>query len=180
MARSPETTAMQYSWFVLSATLCATSASAMDLSSPEIHEGAPIAKEQVYTRCGGQNISPALSWSGAPDATRSFAITALDLSVNPNGWSHWIVVGLPAGTRSLGKGAALPSGARAVTTDFGDAAYAGPCPPAGSGVHRYQFTAWALRTPAPQFPANATANDIAVVLDRTSLGKASITGTYQR
>ncbi|HEX3652018.1 MAG TPA: YbhB/YbcL family Raf kinase inhibitor-like protein [Rhizomicrobium sp.] len=171
---------MKHVGYGLFGLICATSASAMGLTSPDIHEGAAIAKEQVYTRCGGQNVSPALSWSGAPDATRSFAITAIDLSVKPNGWSHWIVVGLPAGAHSVGKGAALPPGAHAVATDFGDAAYAGPCPPTGSGVHRYQFTVWALHTPAPEFPAHATAKDITVLLDRTSLGKASITGTYQR
>ncbi len=171
---------MRFSWYLLFGFLCANSAAAMELKSPDIHEGAPIAKEQVYTRCGGQNVSPALSWSGAPDATRSFAITAIDLSVKPNGWSHWIVVGLAAGTHSLGKGAVLPAPADAVMTDFGDAAYAGPCPPAGSGNHRYQFTVWALRTPAPQFPAHATANEIAAILDKTSIGKASITGTYRR
>jgi Raf kinase inhibitor-like YbhB/YbcL family protein len=171
---------MRYAWFAVFGVICTTSASAMELTSPDIHEGSPIAKEQVYTRCGGQNVSPALSWIGVPDATRSFAVTAIDLSVKPNGWSHWIVVGLPVGTHALGKGATLPAGAHAVMTDFGDAAYAGPCPPAGSGVHRYQFTVWALRTPAPEFPAHATANDITVILDRISLGKASITGTYQR
>ncbi|HEX3944175.1 MAG TPA: YbhB/YbcL family Raf kinase inhibitor-like protein [Rhizomicrobium sp.] len=171
---------MKCSWFALLGILYVNSAAAMELISPDIHDGAPIAKEQVYTRCGGQNISPALSWSGAPDATRGFAITAIDLSVKPNGWSHWIVVGLPAGTHALGKGAALPAGAHAAMTDFGDAGYAGPCPPTGSGIHRYQFTVWALRTPSADLPAHATANDVMVILDRTSLAKASITGTYQR
>jgi Raf kinase inhibitor-like YbhB/YbcL family protein len=171
---------MRHSWLTLLAMICANSASAMELTSPDLREGTPIAKELVYTRCGGQNVSPALSWSGAPDATRSFAITAIDLSVKPNGWSHWIVVGLPAGTHAIGKGADLPSGAHAAVTDFGDAAYAGPCPPAGSGVHRYQFTVWALRTPTAELPAHAAANDITVVLERTALAEASITATYQR
>src|SRR5437764_14550354 len=149
----------------------------MGFTGLELHEGAAIGKEQVYTRCGGQNVSPALSWNGAPDATRSFAITAIDLSVKPNGWSHWIVVGLPPATHALAKGAGLPQGARAVMTDFGDAAYGGPCPPPGSGPHRYQFTVWALRTPSAEFPPRATANDIAATLGKVALAKASITGT---
>jgi Raf kinase inhibitor-like YbhB/YbcL family protein len=171
---------MRTAWIALSAALGATSASAMELTSPDVHDGGPIAKEQVYARCGGQNLSPALSWRGAPDATRSFAITAIDLSVKPNGWSHWIVVGLPPGARSLGKGAALPAGAHAAMTDFGDAAYGGPCPPPGSGVHRYQFTVWALRQPTIQLPAHANAKEIADALEKVALAKASITGTYQR
>lgn len=158
----------------------ATSAFALELSSPDIHEGAMISKEQVYTRCDGRNVSPALVWSGAPDATRSFAITAIDLSVKPNGWSHWIVVGLPPGTHALAKGASLPVGAHAAMTDFGDAGYGGPCPPPGSGVHRYEFTVWALHTPTVEFPLHATANDVAATLAKVALAKASITGTYQR
>ena len=89
----------------------ASSAAALELSSPDIKEGAQIAKEQVYTRCGGSNASPALFWSGAPAGTKSFAVTAIDLSVKPNEWSHWIVVDLPPGATSLGKGASLPQGA---------------------------------------------------------------------
>ena len=158
----------------------ATSAVALELSSPDVHEGTMINKEQVYTRCGGQNVSPALSWSGAPDATRSFAITAIDLSVKPNEWSHWVVIGLPPGTHSLAKGASLPQGAQAVMTDFGDTAYGGPCPPSGSGVHRYQFTVWALHAPTVQFLEHANAKNIAATLEKAALGKASITGIYQR
>ena len=158
----------------------ATTAFALELTSPDIHDGAMISKEQVYTRCGGQNVSPALSWRGAPAGTGSFAITAIDLTVKPNEWSHWIVVGLPPGTTALGKGASLPQGAQAVMTDFGDAAYGGPCPPAGSGAHRYQFTVWALRTPAVKFPEHANAKDIAETLEKAALAKASVTGIYQR
>jgi Raf kinase inhibitor-like YbhB/YbcL family protein len=180
MPDGPETIAMKRTVLTLLALLCAPPASALELTSPDVHEGAAINVQHVYTRCGGQNVSPALSWSGAPDATRSFAITTIDLSVKPNGWSHWIVIGLPAGTHALGKGAALPAGARAIMTDFGDAAYAGPCPPAGSGVHRYQFTVWALRTPIVGIPTHANATEVAAALQKASLAKASITGTYQR
>jgi phosphatidylethanolamine-binding protein (PEBP) family uncharacterized protein len=65
-------------------------------------------------------------------------------------------------------------------TDFGEAAYGGPCPPPGSGVHHYEFTVWALRTPALRLPAHATAKEIAAFLQRSALAKASITGTYRR
>ena len=99
-----------------------------------VEEGAQIAKEQVYTRCGGSNASPALFWSGAPAGTKSFAVTAIDLSVKPNEWSHWIAVDIPQTVSSLGKGTALPQGAKPVMTDFGDARYDGPCPPPGSGA----------------------------------------------
>jgi hypothetical protein len=160
--------------------LFATNAAAMELTSPDIREGAPIAKEFVYTRCGGGNASPALSWSGAPARTKSFAVTAIDIDVPPHKWSHWIVVGVPPSTTSLGKGARRPSGAQGLMTDFGDAAYGGPCPPPGSGVHHYVFTVWALPTATIQFPHGATADDIDKDLTKDSLAHASITGTYER
>ena len=155
-------------------------ADALTLSSPDFADGGTIDKEQVYTRCGGGNLSPALSWSGTPAGTKSLAITAIDLDVKPNAWSHWVVVGLAPNVTSLGKGTPLPAGAKALMTDFGDEAYGGPCPPAGSGVHHYQFTVWALRTTTAQFPAHATAKDVTATLQKDALAKASITGTYQR
>jgi Raf kinase inhibitor-like YbhB/YbcL family protein len=158
----------------------AAPAAALQLTSPDIRDGAQVPLEQVYTRCGGQNVSPAIAWSGAPAGTKSFAVTAIDLDVHPNEWSHWIIVGLPPGAASLGKGATLPPGAQAPMTDFGDAGYAGPCPPKGSGVHHYQFTVWALPTPTVQFAPHATAADVATTLEKTALAKGSITATYQR
>lgn len=156
-------------------------ANAMELTSPDIKDGATIAKEQVYTRCGGANISPALAWRGVPAGTKSFAFTLIDVSVKPSGWSHWLVFGLPPSTTSLAKGVtALPAGATQSKTDFGDTKYDGPCPPKGSGVHKYQFTIWAMRGPAPSFPTGASANDIRAALEQQSLAKATLTGVYER
>ena len=36
--------------------------------------GGVAALRQVHPDCGGQNISPGLSWVNAPEGTRSFAI----------------------------------------------------------------------------------------------------------
>ncbi len=154
-------------------------ASAMELRSPDIKNGATIAKQQVYTRCGGANVSPALTWSGVPTGTRSLAVTLIDNSVNPSGWSHWIVVDLPPGTSSLTRGVSrLPPGASMVQTNFGDAQYDGPCPPEGSGVHRYQFTVWALKSSAPAIAPNASAFSVERSLQGSSLASASLTATY--
>src|SRR4051812_7038946 len=88
-------------------------AGAFELQSPDIHNGAPIAPEQVYTRCGGQNVSPALVWRDAPTETKSFAVTAIDHNAPPNDWSHWILIDIPPGVTLLAKGAAPPAGAHA-------------------------------------------------------------------
>ncbi|HJZ22285.1 MAG TPA: phosphatidylethanolamine-binding protein, partial [Bradyrhizobium sp.] len=55
-------------------------AQSMTVTSAEIKEGATIANEQVFKGfgCTGGNVSPSLSWSGAPAATKSFAVSIYD------------------------------------------------------------------------------------------------------
>ena len=163
----------------LTLMLTMTAARAMTLASPDIRDGAAIAKTYIYTRCGGGNASPALSWSAAPKGTRSFAVTVIDLSVKPSAWSHWIVVNLPAGTTSLARGvSALPAGAQMVQSNFGEARYDGPCPPEGSGVHRYQFKVLALRSAAPSLAPDEHASSVMSKLRDAALDSASIVAVY--
>ncbi len=58
----------------------AANAQSLTLASPDISEGATIANEQALNGfgCSGGDISPALSWSGAPAGTKSFAVTMFD------------------------------------------------------------------------------------------------------
>jgi Raf kinase inhibitor-like YbhB/YbcL family protein len=154
---------------------------AMTLTSTDIRPGAAIAAAHIYPRCGGDNVSPQLSWSKPPYGTRSLVLTMIDLDVKPALWSHWIVVDLPAGATGLARGTkTLPAPAKAVASNFGDAAYGGPCPPTGTGVHHYQFTIWAMPSAATVIAPDARADRIAPMLARTALDKASLTGTVTR
>lgn len=165
----------------LLAVLWAGHAAAMGLTSSDIRDGAQIGLQQIYPRCGGANVSPALTWSGAPAGTKSFALTMIDTDVQPAMWSHWLVIDLPPGTTSLPQGVRqFPVGAEQLKTDFGDAAYGGPCPPKGSGVHHYQFTVWALPAATVAFADGATAADMLAALSKQAIAKATLTGTYQR
>src|SRR5450432_712805 len=149
---------------------------AMTLSSADLKPGATISSAQIYPRCGGENISPALSWSGAPSGTKSFVLTMVDVDVKPDQWSHW-VVGLPATAKSLARGAtSLPGGAKAVVSNFGDAAYAGPCPPKGTGVHHYEFTVWALPTAEISLDDDEKATTLTEVLSKRALDRAAFVG----
>jgi Raf kinase inhibitor-like YbhB/YbcL family protein len=153
---------------------------AMTLSSADIQPNGPIAEAQIYTRCGGPNISPEVSWSGAPPGTRSLVLTMIDMDVKPALWSHWIVVDLPPAANALPRGAkSLPGNAKAIAGNFGDAAYAGPCPPKGSGVHHYKFTIWAMPSPATTVAPNAKASALAASLARRAVGSASFVGVVK-
>src|SRR5450432_3906539 len=137
---------------------------AMTLTSTDIIAGGPIPTVHIYPRCGGRNISPQLAWSGAPRTAKSFVLTMIDVDVKPSQWSHWIVVGLPANVNSIPQGAeSLPGNATTIVSNFGDAAYAGPCPPKGTGVHHYQFTIWALATTI-SLTADETATSVTALL----------------
>jgi Raf kinase inhibitor-like YbhB/YbcL family protein len=161
---------------VIAASLlvCACSASAQPLllSSPDMRDRAPLARSFYYSRCGGANLAPALAWSGGPADTQSYALTLIDISVEPAHWSHWIVTGIPAANRSLPRGGALPRGARSVQSNFGDLTYDGPCPP--SGVHHYQFTLYAFRGAAPEIPADANAVQLAQSLSSAAAARATL------
>src|SRR5260370_9428627 len=70
------------------------------LASPDIRPNGPIAMEQVFNGfgCSGQNISPALKWSGAPEDTNTFALLLHDpRAPTPaaGGW-HWLAGTVPA------------------------------------------------------------------------------------
>ena len=153
---------------------------AMQLTSQDLKAGAPMPTAQVYTRCGGQNISPQLAWSGQPQAARSLVLTMIDESVKPNGWSHWVAVDLPPVSSSIARGGALPAGARPIASNFGDAAYAGPCPPHGTGVHRYVITIWAMPTAKIDIAPDAKATGVAAMLQKTAIDHASLTVTAER
>jgi Raf kinase inhibitor-like YbhB/YbcL family protein len=166
---------------VFSSAVAAPAIAAMTLTSHDIQPGAAIPQAQIYPRCGGENISPQLSWGGAPAGTKSFVLTMIDKSVKPSQWSHWIVVDLPPETTSLARGTkTLPDGSKAIPSNFGDASYDGPCPPNGTGVHEYQITIWALLTPAISLPADMRATDLNAALAKVALDHASLTGFVQR
>ena len=166
-------------------------AQSMTLTSADIKDGATIAAEQVFKGfgCTGNNMSPALSWSGAPAATKSFAVSIYDPDApTGSGWWHWVVFNIPAGTTSLPKDAGdvkkelMPKGAIQSRTDFGADGYGGPCPPTGDKPHHYQITVFAVdvdKLPDAK-DNNASAALVGFDLHFHTLAKATITGLYGR
>lgn len=174
---------------LLLAGMC-TGAAAADfkLTSSEIAEGKALTNKQVFKGfgCDGENVSPQLSWSGAPAGTKSFAISVYDPDApTGSGWWHWTLVNLPATTNELPAGAGssggkLPAGAAQGRTDFGQAGFGGACPPAGDKPHRYQFTVWALKADKLPVDENASGAMVGFMLNANALGKATLTATYGR
>ena len=158
------------------------------LTSPTIMEGGTMGMDHVFNSfgCTGKNISPALSWSGAPEGTRSFAITVYDPDApTGSGWWHWTVANIPASVTSLAAGAgsttsALPKGAVEGRTDFGKPGYGGPCPPKGDKPHRYVFTVFALKVERLALSGEASGAMFGYNLYGNMLAKASLTALLGR
>ena len=171
---------------VAAATLA--QAAGFTLSSPDIKAGAMMPKRFEYKGfgCEGDNQSPALKWSGAPEGAKSFAVTMYDPDApTGSGWWHWMVINLPADVNELKPdagavgGANLPKGASHARIDYGVAGWGGVCPPAGDKPHRYIFTVHALKDKI-EVPADATAALTGFMINGNSLGKASFTARYGR
>jgi Raf kinase inhibitor-like YbhB/YbcL family protein len=159
------------------------------LTSPQIRSGGRIADEQVFNGfgCQGGNVSPALSWKGAPAGTRSFAVTVYDPDApTGSGWWHWVVFNIPANSTGLAKNAGnseaglAPAGTVQSRTDFGKPGFGGPCPPAGDKPHHYQFTVYALKTDKLPHDENAPAAMVGFYLHQNLIKRAVLKAQYSR
>jgi len=153
-----------------------------DLRSDDVSYGEPLADDHV---AASGNTSPHLSWSGAPEGTRSFVVTCFDPDApTPSGFWHWVVVDLPAGTTELFPGAgsgddALPGHAFHVRNDLGTRDFTGAAPPEGDQVHRYYFAVHAVGEERLGVDADASAAVVSFNLAFKTLGRAVLQATYQ-
>jgi hypothetical protein len=159
------------------------------LTSSDFAEGVRLGEAFIYNSfgCSGQNRSPQLAWAGAPAGTKSFAVLMYDPDApTGSGFWHWLAYNIPASANGLPQGAGtvagaeLPTGSRQGRSDFGSADYGGPCPPPGSGEHRYYFRVHALGVEKLDLPAEASAALIGFNINANTLATAQLIGVYSR
>ena len=154
----------------------------MQLTSPSFENQKSIARK--FT-CDGDDISPALRWSGVPGGTRSFALIVDDPDApdpaNPRmTWVHWVLYNIPATTSSLPEGVNdkdLPKGTLHGLNDWKKTGYGGPCPPIGK--HRYFHKLYALDIVLPDLKRPTKAK-LEKAMEGHILSKAELIGLYQR
>ena len=149
----------------------------LGVSSESFNDCGTIPMDNVFTGCGGENVSPQLAWSGAPEGTKSFAITCFDPDApTGSGYWHWVAFDIPGSVTSLAAGQSPPG---VGYCDFGVAAYCGPCPPKGDRAHRYIFTVYALDVPKIEGASNGTTGATLVFMMRGHvLATGAITGNF--
>lgn len=154
----------------------------MVLTSPAFIEEGTIPRR--YT-CEGDDVSPALTWTGLPPATQSLALIvddpdAPDPAAPRRTFVHWVLYNIPAGVKELLAGVApneLPPPARAGVNDFGHARWGGPCPPIGR--HRYVFKLYALDATLPEM-VDPTKADLERAMRNHVLDETRLVATYQK
>lgn len=170
---------MNKNLFVLLAALLPLSgvqaADSFILKSSSLKPKAPISARYYWNDfgCSGENVKPALQWSGAPAGTKSYAVTFYDHDApTGSGFWHWVAYNLPKDAVSIAENGPLPPGAVEGNTDLGKPGFFGPCPPVGR-KHRYTYTVYALDVDKLPVEAGATPAIVGFTLWQHTLGKAS-------
>lgn len=155
---------------------------ALRLKSTAFADGEPI---PIKHTGDGQDISPPLAWSGAPEGTKSFVLIVDDPDApDPRApqmtWVHWVVYNMAPGTTELPEGAAtegLPQGAQHGINDWKHVGHGGPAPPIGQ--HRYFHKLYALDT-VLEGPPQMTKADVEAAMAGHVLAEAVLMGTYEK
>jgi Raf kinase inhibitor-like YbhB/YbcL family protein len=150
------------------------------VTSNDVQDGQPVKDDQVAAK---GNLSPQLSWSNAPEGTKSFVVTCFDPDApTPSGFWHWVLVDLPADVTSLEAGAAsghLPGKAFHCRNDGGDKGFMGAAPPPNDQVHRYYFVVHAVKEESLGVDSDASPAVVSFNLAFKTVGRAILHGTYQ-
>jgi Raf kinase inhibitor-like YbhB/YbcL family protein len=172
----------------INATGCATAqqagaaaTGAFTITSPAFENNGTIPLR--HSPYGDDNLSPALSWTGAPAGTQSFALILDDPDAGANPFVHWVIYNIPGSATGLPEGIAAdadvanPAGAQQGVTGLRRTGYFGPRPPAGA-AHHYHFKLYALSTP-PNLAAGLTKETLLAAMEGNILAETELVGVYQ-
>jgi Raf kinase inhibitor-like YbhB/YbcL family protein len=124
----------------------------------------------------GTGISPPIAWSDVPEGTTSFAVVCHDPDAPLiDGFTHWVVYGIPGDARELpeGGGDAYTQGANGM----GQPGWIPAAPPAGDGTHFYHFHVYAIGNNLELEPG-LSLSELRAKIDPDVINQARVVGTY--
>ena len=143
----------------------------LQLTSPVFKQSETI--PQQYT-CKGDDINPPLNISGVPAGAKSLTLIMHDPDALGSDFLHWLMWDIPVATETITP-SSVPVGAVQGPNGFGKNQYGGPCPPAGSGTHRYMFELYALDT-ALALPPDSSREKLQEMMKGHVLAQHTLTG----
>ena len=154
------------------------------LTSTDVAEGRAMPTAQVsgIMGAGGQDVSPQLAWSGAPDETKSYVVTMYDPDApTPSGFWHWCLSNVPASVTQLASAAASnpPEGAVKHRNDGGTDEFLGAAPPEGHGSHRYILCVTAVDVERLDVDEDSSAAEVNFNLFFHGIARAFLTPVYE-
>lgn len=154
------------------------------LTSTDVAEGQTLPTAQVsgIMGAGGRDVSPQLSWSGAPEGTKSYVVTMYDPDApTPSGFWHWCLSNIPASITELAAGAGSnpPEGAVKHRNDGGTDEYLGAAPPEGHGPHRYILCVTAVDVAALEVDEDTSPAAVNFNLFTHGIARALLTPVYE-
>ena len=155
----------------------------LTVGSDDLIEGERLPEEHVFDDWGmkGGNLSPQLRWSGAPEGTRSYAVTCFDPDApTGSGFWHWLLYDLPASITQIptgagGSGTLLGLQAK---NDYGTKEYGGAAPPPGQ-PHRYLFAVHALGVESIGVDSDSSAAVVGFNITANTLARGYLTVVYE-
>lgn len=126
----------------------------------------------------GQNKSPPLRWSGAPEGTKSFVLIVEDHDAPVGTVTHWVVYDIPADSDGLLEGLGGDQVSQG-TNDMGHTGYDGPKPPKGHGPHRYHFRLAALDTASLGLAEKPDPNTVKKAARSHVLAETKLVGMFE-
>jgi Raf kinase inhibitor-like YbhB/YbcL family protein len=145
----------------------------LEIISPVFRDGAAIPPQ--YT-CLGQNINPPLNIIHAPKGTQSLTLIMHDPDAASGDFLHWLVWDIPPSTETIPVNS-VPIGAMQGKNGKGEVGYLGPCPPKGTGTHRYIFDFYALNTTL-DLPPESKIDDVLKAQKGHVIDHRALTGLF--
>ena len=147
------------------------------LSSVDVVEGGALPVE--YT-CDGARSTLALTWSGAPAATRSFAVIMHHVASPSDVHWYWVLYNIPANVIGLAKNI-TGIGTLGTNSVNRKTEYTPPCSK-GPGSKTYTYTIYALSAdPQLSVPASQVNRDVLLkAIQNITLASAELHVTYTR